>query len=184
MAFGWEGDLVRLAPLDSDRHLDNAVAWINDPEVTQHLSFGDFPMTRLAERSWFEERSKPCETDISLAIETLDGRNIGFSGMFAISWRHGTATTGTMIGDRDSWGKGFGTDAARLRNRYAFDVLGLRMLYSEVYEGNDRSLRMLLKAGYLECGRRPKRIWKRGAYRDEILLYLDREAWLRREEKS
>jgi ribosomal-protein-alanine N-acetyltransferase len=184
MAYGWEGELVRLVPLDLDKHFDNAVAWINDPEVTQYLAFGDFPMTKVGERAWFDERSKVNEKDIALAIETLDGTHIGFSGIFAVSWRDGTATTGTMIGDRSTWGKGYGTDAAITRNRYAFDVLGLRMLYSEVFEGNDRSYRMLAKAGYQECGRRPKRFWKRGQYRDEIIMFLDRAEWLRRSEEE
>ncbi len=34
MAFGWEGALVRLVPLDKDKHLANAMRWLNDPDVT------------------------------------------------------------------------------------------------------------------------------------------------------
>src|SRR5438045_9048388 len=106
MAYDWEGELVRLAPLDPEKHFDNAVAWINDPEVTNTIVFGDFPMTRLAEREWFDNRSKNSETEVTFAIEMLDGRHIGFSGIFEIQWRHGTAMTGTMLGDKESWGKG------------------------------------------------------------------------------
>jgi RimJ/RimL family protein N-acetyltransferase len=177
MEYGWKGELVRLVPIDPDKHFENAVAWINDPEVTHNILFGDFPMTKLAEREWFDEKSKNKDSEVTFAIETLGGKHIGFSGIFDIHWRYGTANTGTLIGDQDSWGKGFGTDAARTRNRYAFEVLGIRMLYSDVFEGNTRSLGMLKRAGYMECGRRPRRIWKRGAYVDEILLYLDRESW-------
>ncbi|HTQ09905.1 MAG TPA: GNAT family protein [Fimbriimonadaceae bacterium] len=177
MATGWEGKLVKLVPLDVDQHLDHAVKWMNDPDITQYLLVGDFPMTRLAEREWFEAHSKVGGNDIQFAIETVQGKHIGFSGVHRISWRDGTAVTGTLIGEKGEWGKGYGTDAAGVRTRYAFDVLGLRILYSSVLAGNDRSLRMLTKAGYRECGRMPKRHWKRGAYVDEIMLYLDRESW-------
>jgi len=34
---------------------------------------------------------------------------------------------------------------------------------------------MLAKAGYEEVGRVPKRYWKRGAYRDQIILALHRD---------
>lgn len=178
MAYGWEGDLVRLAPLDSDKHLDNAVRWLNDPEISHNLLIGDMPITKLWEAEYFERMMKMPSTDVGFAIELLNGEHVGFSGLHQINWRDGTATTGTFIGVQGHWGKGLGSDAARIRNRYAFDVLGLRYLMSAVLEGNDRSLGMLKRAGYVECGVYPKRIWKRGRYVDETILYLTRDRWI------
>ena len=34
MTYGWEGEKVRLVPLDRDKHLDNALKWFNDPDIT------------------------------------------------------------------------------------------------------------------------------------------------------
>lgn len=175
MGFGWEGEKVRLVPLDVERHLENAVRWMNDPDVTQNLLIGDFPMTRVAEREWFERNSKPEEHNVAFAIELLNGEHIGFSGIHRINWKDSTATTGTVIGATEHWGKGLGTDAARVRTRYAFEALGLRYLMSSVLEGNERSLGMLKRAGYVECGRWPNRIWKRGRFVDEVLLYRTRQ---------
>jgi RimJ/RimL family protein N-acetyltransferase len=174
MGFGWEGEKVRLVPLDLDRHLENAVNWMNDPEATQWLAVGDLPMTRLAEREWFERNMKSEAEDVSFAIETLESRHIGFSQIFRIDWRNGVGSTGTLIGDPEDRGKGYGSDAARVRARYAFDVLNLRLLISGAFDGNAPSLKMLRNAGYRECGRIPRRHWKRGAYRDEILMVLER----------
>lgn len=179
MPYGWEGEKVRLVPLDKAKHLDNAVAWLNDPEITAWTKIGDWPMTRLAEEEFFETRSRQSgmalEPDLTFAMETLPGDHIGFSGLHKIDWRNRVATTGTIVGRRDLWGQGYGTDAARVRARHAFEVLGMRMLLSDVMDGNAGSLRMLLKAGYREVGRIPRRIWKRGAWRDVILLCLERE---------
>lgn len=176
MAYGWEGARIRLVPLDKAKHLGNAVRWLNDPEVTEWLLIGDFSLSRMAEEEYFDARMKSTDTDVAFAVETLEGEHIGFSGIHGIDWRHGTATTGTVLGAKEQWAKGYGTDAAITRARYCFDVLGLRMLLSAVLAGNERSLRMQQKAGYRQHGLIPKRWWKRGAYRDEILTHLDRES--------
>ncbi|MBI1757510.1 MAG: GNAT family N-acetyltransferase [Fimbriimonas ginsengisoli] len=178
MVRGWEGEKVRLVPIDMDRHLDNAVTWMNDPNTSAHLLMGDFPITRLAEREYFEAHSKGSKEDVMFAMETLDGRHIGFCGIHRIDFRHGTAITGQVIGDPNEWGKGYGSDAAKVRARYAFEVLNLRLLLSEVFEDNERSLRTLEKVGYVEYGRCPKKYWVRGRYVDSILVALDRDRWL------
>lgn len=174
MAYGWEGKLVRLVPLSLEKHYENALKWLNDPEVTQFMLVGDFPMCALEERDYFESMMKGSRTDVAFAIETLDGMHIGFSGIHGIDFRHGTATTGSFLA-QDAWGKGYGTDSARTRARYAFDVLGLRMLLSSALEGNERSLRMQERVGYVQCGIFPKRYWKRGMYRDETRTYMTRD---------
>jgi RimJ/RimL family protein N-acetyltransferase len=174
MAYGWEGEKVRLAPLDKERHLAAALRWLNDPEVTRWTLMGDLPVHRLAEEELFDRMSRGSDSDVLFAVETLEGEHIGFSGLHRIEWRHGCAATGMVLGRTDLWGRGYGTEAARLRARYAFEVLGLRLLLSEVMDGNTASMRMLQKAGYREVGRIPRRHWKRGAYRDTLLFALER----------
>jgi len=177
MPFGWEGQKVRLAPLDRERHLENALLWLNDPQTTEWMLTGDWPLTRLAEEEYFERMMRQDDTDLAFAIETLDGVHIGFSGINQIEWRHGVGTTGTVIGPADFRGKGYGSDSIVVRTRYAFEVLGLRQLLSSVFADNGASYRALLKAGYREIGRYPRRYWKRGAYRDIIRLVIERDAW-------
>lgn len=173
---GLIGQKVRLSPADKEKHFENALRWMNDPEVTRWTMMGDMPITRVAEEEFFDRMLKPNDTEILFAIETLDGQHIGFSGIHQIDWRHGVATTGSIIGEKSYWRHGFGSEAARLRTNYAFDVLGLRMLLSSAFSDNTGSLKMLKKAGYVEVGRMPKRYWKRGAYRDMILLVVDRDS--------
>ncbi|GBC92299.1 Spermidine N(1)-acetyltransferase [bacterium HR15] len=174
MAYGWTGEKVRLVPLDQEKHLPNALLWLNDPDITQWTLRGDFPLSRLAEEEWFKHTMSHTNREVVFAIETLEGEHIGFTGIHQIDWRHGTAITGTIIGRKDLWRRGFGTDAVKVRTRYAFEVLGLRMLLSEVMAENVASMRMLLKVGYREVGRIPRRYWKRGAYRDVVLLVMER----------
>jgi RimJ/RimL family protein N-acetyltransferase len=178
MAHGWQGKLVRLVPLDAERHFDNALRWINDPEVTQWLKMGDTPMSRLAEKEWFDRVQMNGPNDVFFAIETLAGSHIGFSGIHKIDYRHGFGHTGSIIGESAEWGRGYGTDAAQIRARYAFEVLGLRMLMSGYLDGNEGSRKMQERAGYVEWGRVPDKLWKRGRYRDHVYTMLTRERWL------
>jgi 8-oxo-dGTP diphosphatase len=100
---------------------------------------------------------------------------VGFSGLRSIDWQSRVAVSGSVIGRKDMWNKGIGGDAMRVRNHYAFEVLGLRLLIATVIADNGASLAMLAKAGYTEVGRVPERYWKRGAYRDQVILTLHRD---------
>ena len=175
MGYGWEGEKVRLVPLDRDKHLENALRWFNDPEVTRWLETGDWPLTRGAEEEFFRAGERQDRASVQFAVESLQGEHVGFSGLRSIDWQSRVAVSGSVIGRKDLWGRGFGTDAANVRNRYAFEVLGLRLLIATVIADNGASLKMLAKAGYTESGRVPGRYWKRGAYRDQAIFTLHRD---------
>ena len=176
MAYGWEGDRVRLVPLDKQRHLENALSWFNDPTITAWLETGDWPLTRGTEEEFFRAAERPDKANVQFAVETLDGDHVGFSGLRSIDWQSRVAVSGSVIGRRDLWGGGLGTDSAKVRTKYAFEVLGLRMLVATVIADNGRSMGMLSAVGYREVGRVPGRYWKRGSWRDQAILVLENPA--------
>jgi RimJ/RimL family protein N-acetyltransferase len=176
MAYGWEGDKIRLVPLDKDKHLENALRWFNDPRITAWLETGDWPLTRGTEEEFFRAAERPDKGSVQFAVESLDGTHVGFSGLRSIDWQSRVAVSGSVIGRHDLWGQGLGTDSARVRSRYAFEVLGLRMLIATVIADNQRSMGMLDSVGYREVGRVPGRYWKRGQWRDQAILVLENAA--------
>jgi len=180
MAYGYEGSLVRLVPIDLDKHFDNCLRWVNDTDVTDTLSIGQFPIPAGAEREWLEKMSKQVGgSDVVFAIEPLeDTRHVGQPGIHDLDFHHSRALTGSFIGNKEDRGLGYGTDAAKIRARYVFEVLGLRQVFSVYLEGNEASAKMQAKAGYEIWGVKPKSIWKNGGYRDEIQTVLTRERWL------
>ena len=174
--YGWQGEKVRLVPMDREKHFENALAWLNDPEVTAWTLLGDLPIGRLYEEEYFKKMTDATPNDAPFAVETLEsGEHIGFAAIHQIDWRDRVGYTGTIIGRTDLWGRGYATDVARTRTRYAFEVLNLRLLVSRVLADNVGSLKMLGRAGYREVGRIPRYQWKRGAYRDLVLLAVERE---------
>ena len=88
------------------------------------------------------------------AIRTLTGgRLIGFIELDAIQWAHGDAYLAIGIGERDLWGKGYGTDAMREILRFAFEELNLHRVTLTVFEYNPRAIRTYEKVGFREEGR-------------------------------
>lgn len=177
---GLIGKKVRLVPLDMDKHFETTLEWVNDFEITRTLAIGDFPLARLKEREIMEKLARGSETDIVWAIELIEtGEHIGMSGIHDISLVDRSATTGTMIGRKDLFGKGYATEATQLRTRYCFHTLNLRVLYSEYHENNPGSARMQEKAGYKIWGVKPKAAFKEGQYFDIVQTVLFREDWER-----
>lgn len=176
MAFGLCGERVRLVPLNREKHAATFHQLVNDYEICDGLSVNP-PHSMDQQLSWFD-RAVKAETDVIFAIELLDGTTLGVSGLESINQPLGTATTYSFIGPKENWGQGLAVEANRLRSRYAFEILGLRVLYSGYFGNNEKSGRMQAKVGYLQCGRFPQKYWKKDAYVDDIITYLTRERFL------
>ena len=177
MGFGWKGKRIRLVPLEKDRHLSFCTRWVNDPNVTEFTCIGDYPLNSIAEENFIDQVSslKENPTRISFAVETLEGRPIGLCGLNEMSYRHGHAEIGYLLGEKTFQGKGIGTEMVSLLTAYAFEVIGLRLVRANVFPENVPSSKILLKLGYEECGRIPRYLWKRGQYRDVVMYCCFRE---------
>jgi len=169
------GRRVYLRPLDKATDLERCTRWTNDPEVTRYLA-RCLPMTLLAEENWFDKQVGR-ENDFPLAICTSKGRHIGNIGLHQVDMRLGVGTTGTLIGEKAFWGKGYGSEAKMLMLAFAFRTLSLRKVYSDVIAFNERSLRYSLGMGHKVVGRRRDHWYREGRYWDDILLELFRADW-------
>lgn len=168
-----EGKKVILRPLDKKKDLEKCTKWINDSEVRQFIS-AYLPTTRKEEEEWFDKEKKD---EIRLAIETKKGKFIGTIGLSKIDFRSGTATTGTCIGEKDYWGKGYGTDAKMILLDYAFNVLNLRKISSRAFAFNKRSINYSKKCGYQIEGTLKKDCFVNGKYVDAICLAVFKKDW-------
>lgn len=169
------GKNINLRPFSRD-DIPTLTRWINDPEVRVFLT-ATLPQTEKQEEEWFNKLGSD-DKNIVLAIETKEGRLIGSMGIHGINWRDRVATTGALIGEKDYWGKGYGTDAKMVLLHYAFNTLNLHKICSAVIVYNKRSLQYSLHCGYRIEGKRRKHIFKKGKYWDLIELGLSREEWL------
>lgn len=169
------GNKVTLRPLRKATDVEACLRWINDPDINRYLIMF-LPVMQQAEEEWFDRLSKD-EHNIALAIETLEGTLIGTMGLHQISWRDRIATTGALIGEKEYWGKGYGTDAKMTLLNFAFNSANLRKICSSVIAFNTRSLQYNLNCGYQIEGRRRKQFFRNGRYWDEILLAVFKKDW-------
>lgn len=169
-----EGRLTNMRPFSKEDVLA-ITRWINDPAVREFIS-AFLPQTEKQEEEWVEKGSN--EKNIVLCVETKSGIPIGSMGIHNIDWVSRKATTGAVIGEREYWGKGYGTDAKMQLLNYAFNVLNLHKICSDVIAYNKRSLYYSLHCGYKIEGRRRKHNFKNGKYWTLIELGLFKEEWL------
>lgn len=176
MPYGLEGTLVRLAPIDPERHTEPLQRWINDPETTRTLGSGTFPISLLGEREFLDKAARSDRDGVVWIIETLAGELVGICELSHLDWIARSAYSGSFIGP-EARGKGYGTEAMRLRATYAFGTLNLLTLFTSHLDGNDASGRMMEKAGYEKWGVRPRAFYKEGRLLDEHGYVLTRERW-------
>jgi RimJ/RimL family protein N-acetyltransferase len=78
---------------------------------------------------------------------------IGSLGLLDIDWVNKTAETEMWIERPEYRGAGYGTEAKHLILDYAFERLGLHMVYCYAWEFNERSWKAMVKQGYRLAGR-------------------------------
>ena len=110
-----KGNKVVLRPVEKD-DLPLFYKWDNDKE-TSELMMGRFlPISFQEEEKLFENSSKNRESIAFSIIAKKENKLIGSMSLRNIFWKDGTAITGTMIGDKKYWSKGYGMEAKMLNN--------------------------------------------------------------------
>jgi RimJ/RimL family protein N-acetyltransferase len=172
--------IMLCVPYQKDARL--LMQWINDPETRQYL-MRYAPVMLAGEEKWLQEMGvrtaslHPVENAMLLIVEKTNHKRIGTIGLHHIDWKNRNATTGTLIGNKDYLGRGFGTDAKMLMLNWAFNELGLNKVLSRVIAFNERSLAYGKKCGYQEVGRLKRHIFRDGDWHDEVILEVHNEDW-------
>jgi len=150
------------------------IGWFEDLETTRFLGLRNPPSIEM-EKQWLETTAK--DPNSVIWVMEVGGVAVGTTGIREIDWKNGFGTTGTLIGDRSVWGQGVGSEAMRLRARYAFVQMPLRKLKSSYFDGNVASGKAQAAAGYREVGRHRADRFVDGRWVDEILTEVLREDW-------
>ncbi len=175
----FQGELLRLAALNVETDGEVMARWKQDTEFARLLDSDPVrPSTPVEERTRLE-RDETSPNAVVFGLRTLtDDKLIGFVALDGIAWHNGTAYVAIGIGERDYWGKGYGTDAMRLMVRYGFEALHLRRISLDVFDYNPRAYRSYLKAGFKEEGRLRGYVHRDGQRWDMIYMGILREDWL------
>jgi RimJ/RimL family protein N-acetyltransferase len=178
------GERVYLRP--SERaDVPTFVRWFTDADVVRNLATRA-PMSQAAEEQWFDRMLEAQgRTAYHFVICLLaDDRPIGTIGFHEIDLRNGTADFGIAIGEKDEWGKGYGTDATRAICDFGFAELRLERIGLYDYADNDRGRRAYAKAGFVHEGTLRRAHFARGDHHDVHVMSILRDEWLARRRRD
>jgi len=163
------GKLVRLRAVQGS-DCEGGWRWLNDREVTLHYSRG-YPVSRAEQQVWLDEASRQTSPPaIVLAIDTLEGRHIGIINLDGSDRENRSAELGIMIGEKDCWRRGYGTDAIITLLRFAFDEINLNRVWLDVNAENGRAIACYRKCGFVEEARFRQHRYKLGRYSDTLIM--------------
>ena len=137
----------------TDDELARIYRWSQDEEVLRWSGGSSMPLTFEEFKERFKrEQLKPDPGREVFAIFTAEGELIGRVGCFAIDREEGQAELGIVIGEKDYWGKGYGSDAIITLLQHIFETEGLRRVYLFTFTQNVRAQRCFAKCGFKRMG--------------------------------
>jgi RimJ/RimL family protein N-acetyltransferase len=176
----FRGQIVRLTLAEPEDYARAGVHWQRDSEF-HRLADGDPAILHSEKtiREWFAKRNEDASPDrYSFSVRTLaEDRFIGFLGMW-VDLIHGEAWVGLGIGEREFWGRGYGTDMMNLCLQYAFLELCVKRVSLGLHEYNARALKSYEKCGFRLEGRTRQDVMREGRRYDSLWMGILREEWL------
>jgi RimJ/RimL family protein N-acetyltransferase len=126
-----------LSPID-ENDAEKFTEWLNDLEVTINLQIYNGIINVDHEHGFLNNLSK--EHNYSI-IDIEKNELIGNCGFLDIDYLNQTAETGLLIGNKNYWNKGYGSEALTLLLDYGFKALNLNNIMLKVYTFNKRAIK-------------------------------------------
>jgi RimJ/RimL family protein N-acetyltransferase len=182
-----KGKRVRLAAFDAERDAEHLARWGQDSEYQQLQGSGPAALWSARQfKDWAEKHYAEMYSFTIYAIandpDSEPDRVIGSIDLGGINWTARDAWIGIGIGEREYWGKGYGTDAMNLFLDFAFGSLNLNRISLNVFEYNQRAYKSYLKAGFQEEGRMRQWMQRGGERYDLVFMGILREEWEARQQ--
>ncbi len=114
----------------------------------------------------------------TFAVETLDGKHIGNVVYYNTDYIRRETEVGIMIGERDYWNQGYGSDAMCSLVNYVFRKTNFKRVYLKTLEKNIRAQKSFQKCGFTPCGH-----LNRNGYQF-LLMELPRARWQERQDRK
>ncbi|RZT23831.1 GNAT family N-acetyltransferase [Fictibacillus sp. BK138] len=176
------GKKVELRPVSLEDH-KRSYHWRNDEETARFdagsglYRYSHVPLEQL-EASYEKDIRNIDKREVGeFSIYTLgeDARHIGSIGYRNLDIVSRRCVVGLGIGEKELWGKGYGTDALKALINYLFKTMNLRRIQLDTWSGNTRAVRSYEKCGFVVEGRLREDTFIDGKYYDTIVMGLLRE---------
>lgn len=172
-----EGHLTVLRALN-ERDLDGPMSqWSNDREVTRMLYRGAFPENRAtAAAAMAAVQSNPREVELAI-VDKATQRHIGITGMHGMNPIAHSGEFRILIGEKDFWNGGYGTEVTQLMVVYGFEVLNMHKVWLGVTADNLGALRCYEKVGFVKEGVLRDETYRNSRYYDAVRMSILRDEY-------
>lgn len=157
------------------------LAWLNDPEVNKFMHRNTKLATREDLLKYYNNFARNKNDFLFAIIVKENNKHIGNVRLGPIDRIHKRSDFGIMIGDKQSWGKGFASEAIKLVLNYGFKTLKINKINLGVIDDNKRAIALYKKLGFVKEGCIRKNFYFQGKYLDSIRMGLLREEFLKYE---
>ncbi|MBS3138982.1 aminotransferase class III-fold pyridoxal phosphate-dependent enzyme [Candidatus Woesearchaeota archaeon] len=144
------------------------VAWLNDKEVSKYLESRFQQHTMESVKKYITASSDDKKTLFFAVIAKDKEKHIG-NVKIVIDEHHNNATLGIMLGDKNYWGKGYGSEAIALASEYVFEEKGLHKIHAYVAAINKSSAKAFEKAGFAHEATMKQNVLIDGIYYDTFI---------------
>jgi RimJ/RimL family protein N-acetyltransferase len=173
------GRLVDLRRHDPS-NLEPFQRWYEDEEIARMLRHDQQPLNDVQSRGYFQTLILPATArNMAYAIhERSTGRLIGATALTDFEGRAPrSAYFRIVIGEKDVWGKGYGTEATRLVILDGFDRHHLDIVKLEVFKHNERARKTYARIGFRVTGEHVEFVG-RDRFRLEVIeMEIDRSGF-------
>ena len=171
------GELVYLRRFEREDMTDRYFQWLNDGEVTRYMVNGAVPNSSENIEAYYERMSRSPNDVLFAIVDRATETHIGNTGIHDIDWIRRLGGFGILVGEKEYWGKGYGTEITRLIVGFAFDRLNLNKVWLGVHADHGGAVRAYEKAGFRVEGRLRQEMCRHGVYEDRFIMGILREEY-------
>lgn len=161
-----EGSQIYLRPITIE-DTDHVVRWRNDKKIAENFIYRK-NISKEEHLSWFHNKVETGQVIQFIICDMQTDKPLGSIYLQNFKETSRQAEEGIFLGEEEAYGRGIGTEAAKLMLEYAFSTLKLHKLTARVLSYNQGSRKMHEKAGYRKESYLKDELFLDGKYEDLI----------------
>ncbi len=149
--------------------------WVNDEIVTYYMFTGQKPLNKKQIEGNLKNDLSSCRNVIFLIVDSRSEKPIGYAGLYEINEISRKAEFRILIGEKDFWNRGYGSEVCEMVTFYGFDRFNLNRIYLGFTASNKAAQSAYEKAGYKYEGTLKQDIYRNSQYYDSIRMAILRD---------
>ncbi|MDG5471388.1 GNAT family protein [Jeotgalibacillus sp. ET6] len=159
-------------------HAENYHKWRNDMDVMVSTNLSLDLNTMDDTRSFVENVLMSSTSSKSyIIVDREDEIPVGITSLINIDSKNRNAEAIIDIGEKEYWGKGYGSEAFSLLLNYAFQELNLHRVSLKVFSFNEKAINLYKKLGFNEEGISRQSLFRNGQWNDIIHMGILKEEY-------